>query len=430
MNQEIFDTQLLHFLQREIGKLPDDKRKMLNSIAHCGKQVVIPKTGRAGVFVLHGEGDSALFGVGRCQNTFACPCCSAHRMSIYAGDIAVGLDLMRSKGYFGFMITFTVAHLAYMSCRETTDILYNTYRYYRQSAKEKVYGLRKDGTAKEKTGTIAKQFYQDCKIEHSVTVCEYTWGKNGWHPHFHAIFWTKRENKDKIMKWQDKLRTFWLEQAQRCTLAYWNKHKLHFGSVDERRETVKNLYAKSADVAGLIISNTDGEIRESLSSDYVAGWGANREITGNYRKEASHDGHYTPYQILKAAHEGDKAMLKLYLDFCIAVRTKPVHHRVIWSRGTGIKTMINVAKQQTHFRELIKKKSTVTHWEVLLWFTKEQWYSVWLMNKQSPVIANILYIARYIPKELSDFLNGLGLEHMTTEHEFGYLVEEIFNEAA
>lgn len=430
MNQEIYDYALSNFLHKIIKEeLPVNQQIQLKTLASCGRKVSIPKTGVAGVFLVSNNSKSKFFGTTMCKNPFACPCCSAHRMSVYSKDIANGLDYLRSQGYFGFMMTFSIPHLRYMKCRDITNILYETYSYFRRTAKQQNYRKKVNGELGQRTKTISGQFYEDCKIEHSVTVCEYTYGKNGWHPHFHAIFWTKRENIHKVLSWQKALNEFWLYHAERIMKKYWQEHKLSFKSDKISDWSIDKLFANAEKDAGIYISQKDGVLTESLSSDYISGWGANREVTGNYRKTASHSEHLTPYQILEKAYNGDQFYKKIYIEFCLAVTQKPVHHRVMWSQ-TGIKKLIKVYSQQIKCTELIKKKeSEKEKWAVLLWFNKSQWYELLEFEKNSPILANILYLAKLGNKQiLYEFLDGLGIEYSLPESNYlSSLVEDIFN---
>lgn len=417
LNTEIYDRTLHDYLHKLINERCTVQQKVqLKSLRLCGRNVIKSDAGQTGVFLLSNKKSSRFFGITMCKNTFACPCCSAHRMSIYAAQIALALDEMEKRGYVGFMVTFTIPHLRYMFCREVTDILYNTYSYYRRTMKQ-------TSKNKNKKGSISRQFYLDCGIEHSVTVCEYTYGKNGWHPHFHAIYWTKKENADKILSWEERLNEFWLKQAKRHTKKYWLEHRTQCEDLIDN--TLDSLYSKCEKDAGLYISKKDGELAISKSSDYICGWGADKEVTGNYRKKASDEEHRTPYQILEDAYNGDESSADLYIDFCLAVTRKPVHHRVIWSR-TGIKAIVTQAEQVKRAQEYLKKNAE-ENWLVVAWFTCEQWHEL-CSRHDAPHLSNILYLARtrYL---LYDYLDGCNIEYeMPEKHYLTKCVEDIFNE--
>lgn len=398
MENEIYDWTLRDYLQKVIAELPVNQRLTLKSLAYCGRNLTRRKGVQDGAVLLSNGSSSKLNGVMTCKNPFACPCCTAKVMSKYRSDIAAAIDLLRNEGYFAFMMTFTIPHTNNMTCREVTDYLYNSHKYFRLTAKTTYKTGRK--------GTVSKQFTDELDIKHSVAVCEYTWGENGWHPHFHCLYWVKRQYKDKILEWEDSLRSFWDDIVKREM-----KKVRHPKFVDQLFSS-----SKQAKVSLQIAKNTDGTIREALSSDYICGWGSDSEVTGNIRKQASHEGHYTPYQILKKAANGDKEMERLYIEFCLEVRRKPVHHRVRWSQ-TGLKAKIKVYKQQNAYRELIKQKKIAQErgkWEILCWFTPKQWTFI-QENRHNYFLSNILWLAKTDKEILFEYMKNMQIEWMSPD---------------
>lgn len=397
MVSEVYDWTLRDYLQQVISSLPASQRKQLKSMEFCGTNMKSDS-----VVVLSNGKRSTLHGTMTCKNTFACPCCSARMMSKYAAEIAVGIDLLRSENYFGFMITFSVPHHRMMTCREVTDYLYDTHKYFRQLSNMKRRSMK------------IQQMFVDLEIKHSVSVCEYTWGENGWHPHLHCIYWVPRANKDKILKWEKPLNEFWVKTAMR--------------KIQEKRPG-ENVKYRDDNQSVFISKNPDGTIMEALSSNYMCGWSADKEVTSNIAKEASHEGHYTPYQILKLAANGNKAFEKLYIEFCLAVRMKPVHHRVRWSQS-GIKAKIKAYKQVIHFKEMIKQKKIAQNegkWEIVCWFDKEQWLYI-QKNYHNYFLSNILYLAAHDKKLLYEYMENMEIDYNTRNMYYNYKgVEKIYN---
>lgn len=318
-------------------------------------------------------------------------------MEEYRGKIAAGIDMMKERGHFGFMVTFTVPHLRFQSCREVTDILYDTWKYFRlKNFKKKFHPYQ--------------LFIEDCEIKYWVRVCEYTWGANGWHPHFHCIFWAPNHARDRVLKWEAQLNEFWIRQAKRMAKKYWKAHDLYpnkdhddladaiFEAADRRQDAVK-------------ISRDGDRVAESNSSDYISGWAADRELTGNVRKEASHEDHYTPYQILELA-EFDNCFAQLYVDFCLAVTRKPVHHRVNFSKQdkflTQIMTWRAARDKPTETVRLQKKR----RFQVVTCFDAADWFTICYLDRYAPVLSNILYLAADPSLEdvLFEYLRSLGVK--------------------
>lgn len=403
-----------------IDELPINEQLPLKSIRYCGSKVVPRKALPDAVYLMKSGSKAKFVGQTMCKNPFACPCCSAYMMAKYASEIANALDALKSE-YFPFMITFTTPHLRFMSCRMVTDILFDTFKYWRHQAKQ-IYL-----TKPNKKLPVVYHFYNQLQITHWVAVLEYTWGVNGWHPHFHAILWAKRSEKDNILKWQNELAEWWAYHNKRIMRKHFAKR---FNNDEFIDKYVNNLFNKSENHEGCYISrHSDGTISECLSSDYIAGWGADKELTGNYRKQASHDGHLTPYQILEKAYYGDEQMKQLYLEFCKQVRIKPVHHRVIWSQ-TGLKKIAKDYKQHEKYLELVKKKETAEKWTVVLWFSKEQWSEICYLDSKFPFKSNILYLTSINAIDvLKDYLHFYGIS-ASKDEKYCPLVESLFNRAA
>lgn len=394
--QDVLDYRAQHLLRSWIrNDLSIPQQAQLKSVLNCGTQAVRYKGAATGVYVVTNRNTSKFFGQSHCQNPWCCPVCSARRMEFYRAKVATAIDLLRDEGFFGFMVTFTIPHLRFMTCRETTDILYKTWTYFRM----------KGAALSRKKWHVYQTFSNEIGIEHFVRVCEYTWGKdNGWHPHFHAIFWCKRENADKILEWQDRLNEFWTKTAKRVTLTYWKEKNLHQN--EDLNELCERLFKGTEihqEAVKISVDKKTGKIMEALSSNYICGWGGDRELTGNVHKQASHNGHYTPYQILEMA-ERNEDMKKLYLEFCLSVTTKPVHHRVDFSQ-TGISPLAEEHMEKFGYTsEHYEKKTT---WEVVEFITSEEWSDICYFDRFAPVLSNILYLATTHREILTEYIDSV-----------------------
>ena len=423
MNQEILDYRLQHYLRTVIDKLPINQQIQLKNISKCNQRLIHQNGVEPGVFLLtNNNGQARFFGQVTCKNPWACPTCSAKMMAKYSAEIAIALDLLRTENYFGFMMTFTIPHARFMSCRETTDILYRTWRVCFQKGRSG--NIRNSN----KRWQPFINFLRDLEIKHRVRCAEYTWGENGWHPHFHAIFWVKRNRINEVLQYESQLNEYWIKTCKEQTLKYWQENNLH-GSADAHADLFKRYTTFNKEYQSVTISKRNQKIAESLSSDYIAGWGANKELTGNYRKEASHENHFTPYQILEKAADGNEKMQKLYIEFMLQVTKKPVHHRVDFSQS-GLKAKIKLWKKTQQYKECIKKnKQERGRWVVACWFTKQQWLEIFELNRYSPILSNLLWLAANKKELLEEFLNAFNIKLTKRRHLHTDFVEKIFNAA-
>lgn len=422
MEFPVLDYTLRAYLQRILNRLPLNLQEQTRSIRLCGHRVNKASiAGTDGVFLLSNGSQAKFFGTSHCQNPFVCPCCSARRMSKFATEIGMAIKILSKKGYVGIMITFTLPHLPFMKCREITDILVNTYQKFRTNLKTYSQG-------RNRTPSKEAEFTLDVGLKHHVSVYEYTWGNNGWHPHIHGIFWLPKKNLSKVGKWEKILHERWLFWGKKETVKYWKKHGIFKGYEQEKADWLYKVVNQKR--GGLYMSkDSKGNVRESAASEYICGWGSDKEVTGNYRKNATNEGHYTPYQILEKAYHGDKKCEKLIIEFALSITTKPYHFRIRWSQ-TGIKKLVAQQLQIENCEELIKKKEH-EKWKVLLWFSREDWSYISRYEKNSPVIANILYLAARDSNLLFEFLDFLRIPYKSAEsHYFSAHVEDIFNDAA
>lgn len=409
---DILDYHLQHRLRRFISRLPEEQQNKLKSLHLCNKYI---RPNRDAVYLLASDnGHARFYGQNTCKNPFACPVCSAKMMEHYRSRISTAIAILRPQ-WFGFMAAFTIPHLQFMSCRETMDILRETWTYCRQ-------------TFNRKHGHTFDEWKKATGLKHIVKVMEHTWSRRaGWHPHYHMILWVPRGKELEAGDWEEKLNEFWLRTAKKKTLKYWQKHKLHTFLLDNggTYEAVLDRMFNARDKQkGVHFSRDErGNLREVDSSDYLCGWGADSELTGNVRKEASHEGHMTPYQILSAAK--DNSMLeKVYIDFCLA--TSGVH-RVDFSQ-TGLVKMI-VAYQKEHGKQsaLLQKKrqdtGTPIQWRVVAFFDKVQWYELCCLDRDAPVLENILFLASKHIYLLGDYLSSLNIYPEKVPHDYEEVCE-------
>lgn len=409
---DILDYHLQHYLRRFIGRLPKQQQDELKTLRLCGKS---KRNNRDAIYLLASDkGHSRFYGHTTCKNPFACPVCSAKMMEHYRSRIATAIAILHAD-YFGFMGSFTIPHLHFMSCKETMDILRDTWTYFRM-------------TFKRKHGHIFHEWKKATNLAHHVKVMEHTWSKRaGWHPHYHMLFWVPRGKEQEAGKWEEQLNEFWLDIAKRKTLQYWKKNNLHSFLLEKggSYEAVLGRMFKASDLQkGVHFSRDEaGNLREVDSSDYLCGWGADSELTGNVRKEASHSGHMTPYQILNAA-KTDSYMEKIYIDFCLATRTV---HRVDFSQTGLVKMIVAYEKEHGKQSDILQKKrqedGEPIQWRVVAYFDKLQWYELCCLDRNAPVFENILFLARNHIYLLGDYLSSLNIYPEKVPHDFDEVCE-------
>lgn len=393
---EISDHALLNILKRKINKNSYD-RKSMHAILHCGSRVLNAGNGyEPGVFVLANKETARFWGTLTCKNPWICPVCSARQMSKYASDVAVAIDALKAQGQAAFMITFTVPHTSGMPCDETTEILFDTWNDFH------VRGNKNLKTKWQNADPFAT-FCETFNCIHRIRVGEFTWGEHGWHPHFHCLFFVDEKNLDLVKDWADILNERWLQIAKRKTIKVWTK-RYHDKKKATKRAEIMFAKADKVGSKGAYISvDKKGKVIKQESSMYICGWGADKEVTGNYRQKATGDGHLTPYQILQNAQkaedeETEERWLNLYMEFA---RTIKLHNRRRISFGnSGLRKIIDEYKLTNDYQETLKKKFTqqaenLGKWRIVCWFSESQWLKICLLDKEYNVKHTILQLAFY-----------------------------------
>lgn len=427
----LLDWEAQHYLKKIISqKLTLDQKFQVRSILHCNENVIpTSQTQRVQLNLIVSEKRAAFVGQVTCKNPFACPCCSARVMSKYAGEIADSMDAMKAKGYKAFLLTLTIPHLRFQKCKEVTDLLYLTWR----AAFANCFSKRKtaDGEKPRYMGPFHR-WARSGELQHYVRAMEYTWGQNGWHPHFHCVFFVKAELFDACTArtFEAELNTAWIAYFRRVTMKYWQKNSL-YGDDTTRQEIMSRLCQfTSQQVAVNIARQKNGQAVPFASSDYVAGFGAEDELAGAHKqKKAHHNGHYTPYQILTNAMDFDKnskdginTWADLYLEFLLQVTRKPVHHRVNFSK-TGLKAEMTQWRNQKGMREELRKKKEEDTVAIAS-FSKSAWRKICQLNRHQPYCWAILAFTQMQEWELlAHWLAKEGIE-FTAYGDFKAFVEK------
>ncbi len=341
LGYEIEDYQQLKAVKKKLSE--NLSRKLFfKSLFHCGSKVAVAANLNA-VAVVANNKTARFYGVTHCKSPWCCPVCTSRQMARYAADIAVAIDALKERGEIAAMITLTIPHTRDFSCQESTEILYNSW---------KDFVIHGNTVLKANPNDIFSNFAAATNHKHRVRVTEYTYGEKGWHPHFHTLFWFPRDKFQSIIDWQERLEKRWLEIVKRNTLKQLllrypetqgvtvkasGLSKLNSCEVLPDAPTIRELLFKVKNVVkvdemlnkrlenlgyrimkmyenldpeshALYISvDKSGKVIEQQSSNYICGWGANRELTGNVGYKATNPGHYTWQQILEKAIAEDRA---------------------------------------------------------------------------------------------------------------------------
>ncbi len=464
----VSDVRLASFLKRQI-RLRENSNPRLINLKLCGSQVIKQLGAIPAVFLLSDGEKSRFFGHTSCHSAWSCPKCMPIVMAQKGTSIACAIDAL-AKWYdeYAFMITFTLPHSKYMSCKDSATILKNTWRAFtkHKKLKSREYTLKSDVGRKNKSfgkfdGTknefdkraVGKagekriytfkdpygEFRTNLNIQHSVRVYEFTWSElNGWHPHIHALFWTKKANLDKVLSYESDLLALWWRCAKNEALKYWNR--IFPDKKEENKKHVEDYYTdwrmQSKDGHKALFISRDRKNPDKVdvkkSSYYISGWSGDAEVTSSNFKKAR-EGHLTPYQMLQLAYNDARLVDKfipLYLEYCI---TTFKSRRVEFSK-TGINTIIKQWKQTREFETIFKKKRIMRglvenrKFKVVYWFNEKQWRDITTleMTTDEEILAQILTLAKHkdCRAEIDKLLESYDIMITEYEHVLSKHIEE------
>ena len=227
------------------------------------------------------EGSGARFsGLHTCGSVWACPVCSAKITEQRRRDLdkAVTAWLNTGKGVVQLM-TLTFPHEADQSLE---------------------WLLERQGKALQsfKNSRTFKRVMSGAGRVGSIRSLEVTHGQNGWHPHTHDLVFL---NRDLSLREVDELKRAWVEAL----------YKQGLGD-----------HSKESDMFNHALDMQDG----SYAAEYIAkfghdaAWGVSAEMTKPHAKvgqrgEFGGAAHYTPFQLLAWAADGDQQAAQLFTDF-------------------------------------------------------------------------------------------------------------------
>lgn len=457
-NLEVEDSRLKTFLQNEIIEhLPPEKRIKFKAISNCGRMPLVDPLHRTANVQLMKSTTSKkakFWGVVNCKNPFICPTCEAFYMGRHAVNIAAGIDAMEARGKVAFMLTLTLIHYRNLNCFDLTEILYNAWRNF--------CGSRGGATSKIDSHAMA-QFRREFDCNCHVRVAEYTYStKKGWNPHFHCLFWVDKNRLQEVLEWEEKLRFSW----HKCLANAWAKHytkvnrelgkttadpktskkylekvfnRLQKFAIDKAKKGKNGQDYDRVKSGSLWISKDEktGKVIRAYTSEYISGWGADRELTGKPRKQASGKYSMTPHQILEQAANGDMACKVLYTDFILAIKHK-LRRRTMYSRE--LSKIIREWRKTHDYEQPHKKKSTdeqEENWISLVSFTPNQWRKLLDLERRQKLYLrhNILFLAANYNAEkafqlIYHYLIFYGIDITEQADNYNYwcdLAEQLFN---
>lgn len=247
-----------------IYKLRNDIRKVTPRVRNCG-HVVADKT--QPILIVDGQKGSTYYSnLQTCKSVWACPFCALKIAERRRLEISKAINSSKQNNHNILFSTFTIKH-------KIGD-----------SLEDSLLGLKKSWDKVTRStfyqGNSKKDGLKDnFKIIGYIKSLEFTYGNNGWHPHYHVLFFSE-SSKNSLMVFGDLFKLKYIAEAK----------KLGF-NLSEKTNNFK-------------IADDDME-------DYMTKWGIASEMTKNNSKSSKN-----PFELFKLFQStGEKKYLSMWLEY-------------------------------------------------------------------------------------------------------------------
>ena len=249
--------------------------------------------------------DFSFGGLMHCGNVWGCPVCASIITEHRRKELKEACENARVQGLHISMLTLTVPHYAKDRC---TDVLEGISSAYRKLKNRKPF----------------KRVKKEIGLVGDIRTLEVTYGKNGWHPHFHVLLVTRLLlNDEKLESLSQDLLSQWKAACVSSGLPEPNQHGL---------ELVNGTWADT----------------------YVTKWGIEEEMTKGHLKEGIKAGHVSPFGLLDLYGDGDKKAGQRFKEFAKAFKGK---RQLVWSRGLRDLLKVGADKSKEEIVEELEKTS-------------------------------------------------------------------------
>jgi hypothetical protein len=282
----------------------------------CGRHVV---TEGAIPVIRRLDGGKARLGkVKTCGSVWACPVCAAKVAEVRRRELTRAMERHTAAGGHAYLITFTFPHYIGQQLAEMLPKFDQARNRFQASKGWKrvmqVANLAKDIDA-GRAGRVG-----------SVTSAEVTYGiANGWHPHLHMLVFCKAgafEEGDADEEGRlsspaiDFYRAEWVRHLEKVSLV---------DGSNRQWALERGLDVRGGAKAAEYIAKWGHEER----------WGLSSELTSSHAKTGRRDtwgtrDHYTPFQLLELASDGDGHAMQAFREFVTAFDGKRM---LTWSPG-------------------------------------------------------------------------------------------------
>lgn len=230
-HSEIADNHLKVVLQNYLSEFYSSD-STLKGLRLCGRNSLRLPFVKSGTTIISDGEQSYTFGTNLCDSSWACPRCTAAVMAKYGEQLACLIDYLAKQHTFAYMFTLTMPH----SIKTPVDLQIKTITKAWRA-------LQKVNINNKKEQNINVQIRRKLEIKHIVRCYEVTYGKNGYHTHIHALYFSKH-NAQPLKDNEDKLTDYWLLKVKQAYLTFLPEYsKVIFNEI----QAIGSYYYSTAD---------------------------------------------------------------------------------------------------------------------------------------------------------------------------------------
>lgn len=358
-------------------------------VAWCGRRIfnnLHPEDGKVVHLVkslVHGK--VSVHGVGSCNSPWNCPTCSAKIAARRVEkEILPVMNAHKAEGHACLLVTFTAPHTRQDKLDAFTDAISKALsRFYENASFKGKHGKESPNCIKSRWGWMGR-----------VRGLETTHGdENGWHSHFHEIWFMERElTQEEMMRLKLEIYVLWVRMCERSGLG--TPSLEHGVDVQDGNE------------AGKYVAKLGNAEKKGTN------WGMEHEVAkGNLKKGKGNS--RSPFQLLDDFMDGDKQAGALFLEYTKAFKRR---HLLSWSKG--MLSMYNI-KEHTD-EELMALEEDIG--ERVISLTKKEWKLITRTPKGLYVsqVPTVLELAEYGGVDaVKCFIDGYSIRKKRTTERAG-----------
>ena len=252
--------------------------------------------------------------VQRCGSVWLCPICSAQISEGRRQELKLAISNHTKAGGEVYLVTLTNPHYISDDLQAQLDGQKQALKYFTGDRASREF-MAKHG-----------------KVGH-IRAMEVTYGQNGWHPHYHFLFFFERPILGGAIVLQDFMGKHW----QHCCV----KSGLKKPSIEHGCDVRDGSYAQ----------------------EYVSKWGLEDEMTKGHIKKGR-VGSHTPWDLLRLAEAGVEKAGRLFTVFAKAFKGKA---QLRWSKGLKSRLLVEEKTDEELATETEKDSISITELDIQIW---------------------------------------------------------------